>query len=160
MIPRELLTSNDAPHLLLIQEPKEKEVYVANSKQTFLKVLLIIRAEHTQTTLSVGCAPQQMIPLESQSGGAVHRDESIAPRAEQRAQDPLLFQGAVSGRPQRLTQRLQLPAASTRAPRHHRQHAVYLLPPLLHLLQPSLRSSQFLHQVLDERVRQSMVVCA
>lgn len=143
MTPRQLLTTNNAQHLL-------------NSKVESLTSMV----EHTQTTLYVRCVPQQMIPLKSQSGGAVCRDESITPRAKQRAQDPLLCQGPVSGCPQRLTQRLELPTASTRAPWHHRQHGVYVLHPLLHLLQPPLGFPQFLHQVLNKCVLQSVVLCA
>lgn len=107
--------------------------------------ILSIITKLTRSTLCIRRAPQEMIPLKPQSGGAVNSDEGIAAGPEQRAQDPLLLQGLVSGGPQRLTQRLQLPVAPSRAPWHHRQHGVDLLHPLLHLLRRSLWFGQCLN---------------
>ncbi|KAF3845313.1 hypothetical protein F7725_008476, partial [Dissostichus mawsoni] len=101
--------------------------------------------------LNLRGAPQQVVPLEPQGDGAVHGDEVVPLRAEQRAQDPLLLQGPVSGPPQGLAQGLQLtPARPPGAPRHHGQHGVHFLHKLLHLLRPRLRFPQLLQQVLDE----------
>lgn len=99
-------------------------------------------------------APQKKVPLKSQSGAAVHRDEGGTPGTEQRAQDPLLCQGPLPGCPQAFTEHLKLPTPATIAPWHHREHCIYCLGPVRRLLW--LWSPQFLHQVLNEGVLQSV----
>lgn len=103
--------------------------------------------------------PEELGPLESQSGAAVRREEGVTARTQQRAQDPLFCKGSFPGCPQRFTQHLQLPTLAGSAPWYHREYAVYPLHPVLHLLWPHLRMPQFLHQVLNERVLQSVRIC-
>lgn len=101
-------------------------------------------------------APQKMGSLESQSGAAVRREQGVTPGTQQRAQDPRFCQGSLPGCPQRFTQHLELPTPARSPPRHRREYAVYPLHPVLHLLWPHLRMLQFLHQVLNEGVLQSV----
>lgn len=111
-----------------------------------------IHEKAPHTTLYMRSAPQKKVPLKSQGGAAVHSDQGVTPRTEQRAQDPLLCQGPLPGCPQAFTEHLKLPPPATVAPWHHREHCIYCLGPVRRLL----GLLQFLHQVLDEGVLHSV----
>lgn len=123
-------------HLVVVKMPWL--LWLPNQVTYPVKIQKFLKFTDIQITLCVRHASQQMIPLKPQSSGAVHRNQRITLRAKECVQDLLLFQGAISGCPQCFTQCLKLPAASTRAPRHHSQHSIYLLHPLLHLLRVPL----------------------